>query len=43
MLFPATLIMSFAVVSQKLGCIFYSDLFITEGYKVDSQIFQIKR
>ena len=35
--------MSLAVVSQGLGCIFYSDLFITEGYKVDNQIFQIKR
>ena len=34
--------MSLAVVSQGLGCIFYSDLFITEGYKVDNQIFQIK-
>ena len=30
-------------MSQELGCIFYSDLFITEGYKVDNQIFQIKR
>ena len=35
--------MSLAVVSQGLGCVFYSDLFITEGYKVDNQIFQIKR
>ena len=35
--------MSFAVVSQGLGCIFYSDLFITEGYKIDNQFFQIKR
>ena len=31
------------LVSRGLGCIFYSDLFITEGYKVDNQIFQIKR
>ncbi len=35
--------MSLAVVSQGLGCIFCSDLFITEGYKVDNEIFQIKR
>ena len=43
MLFSGYLNMCLAVVSQGLGCIFYSDLFITEGYKVDNQIFQIKR
>ena len=27
----------------KRWCVFYSDLFITEGYKGDNQNFQIKR
>ena len=42
--FPATLNVRLTVVPTKIGLyFFYSDLFITEGYKVDNQIFQIKR